>query len=50
MSSGGKIKPITVAVDNLRFVSCWSSGETSSSETETDYSQLSLINPAIVKN
>ena len=50
MSSGGKIKPITVAVDNLSFVSRCSSGEPSSSETETDYSQPSLINPAILKN
>ena len=49
MSSGGKMKPITVLIDNLRFVCPWSSGEPSS-ETESDYSQPSLINPAIPKN
>ena len=49
MSSGGKMKPITVLIDNLRFVCRWSSGEPSS-ETESDYSQPSLINPAILKN
>ena len=49
MSSGGKMKPITLLIDNLRFVCRWSSGEPSS-ETESDYSQPSLINPAILKN
>ena len=43
------MKPITVLIDNLRFVCRWSSGEPSS-ETESDYSQPSLINPAILKN
>ena len=49
MSSGGKMKPITVLVDTLRFVCCQNSGETSSSETESDFWQWSLINPAILK-
>ena len=43
------MKPITVPVDNLKFVCHWSSGE-SSSEIENDYSQPSLIDPAIPKN
>ena len=34
MSSGGKMKPITVLVDNIRFVCRWSSVEPSS-ETES---------------
>ena len=50
MSSGSKIKPVTVLVGNLKLTCCWSSGKSSSSETETDYSQPSLINPAILKN
>ena len=49
MSCGGKMKLITVLADNLRFVYHWSSGEPSS-EIENDYSQPSLINPAILKN
>ena len=49
MSSGGKMKPITVVIDNLRFVGHWSSGEPSS-EAESDCSQSFLINPAILKN
>ena len=49
MSSGGKMKPITVLADNLRFVYHWSSGEPSS-EIESDYSQACLINPPILQN
>ena len=49
MSSGGKMKPITALIDNLRFVHHWSSGEPSS-ETESDFSQPSLTDPAILKN
>ena len=49
MSSGGKMKPITALIDNLRFVHHWSSGEPSA-ETESDFSQPSLTDPAILKN
>ena len=49
MSSGGKMKPITVVIDNLRFVHHWSSGEPSS-ETESDFSQPYLFDLAILKN
>ena len=49
MSSGGKMKPITVLIYNLRFVRHWSSGEPSL-ETESDNSQPSLTNPGILKN
>ena len=49
MPSGGKMKPVAVHVDNLKLVCHWSSGEPSS-EIENDYSQPSLIAPAIPKN
>ena len=50
MSSGGKMKPIAILVDNLRLVCSENSGEPSSSQTETGYSQCSIINTAILKN
>ena len=43
------MKPVAVHVDNLKLVCHWSSGEPSS-EIENDYSQPSLIAPAIPKN
>ena len=44
------MKPITVFVDNLRFVCRWSSGEPYSFKNDTDCSQPFLINTAILKN
>ena len=44
------MKPVTVLVDNLRFLCHQNPGEWSPSKTATDYSQRSWINPTILKN
>ena len=44
------MKPVTVLVDNLRFLCHQNPGEWSPSKTATDYSQHSWINPTILKN